>query len=81
MRNLWKLTPVLALGTAVVALIAGVLLALYIDRNNSDQKLNEVTVQANVLAATAMAAISFGDRAAAQEYVNAAIQRKPSRAP
>ncbi len=72
MSNLWKLTPVLAMGTAAVVLIAGVFLALYIDRNNSAQKLNEVTVQADILASTATAAISFRDRAAAQEYVNAA---------
>jgi signal transduction histidine kinase len=72
MSNLWKLTPVLAMGTAAVVLIAGVFLALYIDRSNSNEKLNEVTVQAAILASTATAAISFRDRAAAQEYVNAA---------
>jgi signal transduction histidine kinase len=71
MSNFWKLTPVIALTTAVALVLAGVLMALYFERSYRAQKTDEVSVQAAILASTVSAALVFGDREAAQEYVDA----------
>ena len=60
-----------ALVVAIVLVIAGVAMAFYIDRFTTEQKIDEVNVQARILASTVTAALQFGDKAAAQEYVNA----------
>jgi len=71
MRPLWKLTPLIAIATVIALLTAGALMARYVDQANARQEANEVTVQARILASTVTAALSFNDRVAAQEYVNA----------
>jgi signal transduction histidine kinase len=63
--------PMAALIVAIVLVIAGVAMAFYIDRFNTEQKIDEVNVQARILASTVTAALQFGDKAAGQEYVNA----------
>jgi signal transduction histidine kinase len=67
----WKLTPVVAIVTVVTLLTAGVLMARYVDEANARQEMEEDRVQAHVLASTVTAALTFDDRVAAQEYVNA----------
>jgi signal transduction histidine kinase/ActR/RegA family two-component response regulator len=69
--GIWRRAPLLALTAAVALLLAGVLLGVYNERAYRAQKINEVTVQARILASTVSAAVSFDDRPAAQEYVNA----------
>jgi signal transduction histidine kinase len=71
MSNFWKLTPVVALTTAVALVLAGVMMALYFERSYRAQKTDEVGVQAAILASTVAAALAFGDGKAAQEYVDA----------
>jgi signal transduction histidine kinase len=70
LRRLWALIPAIAIGAAAALLLAGVILALNNERAYRSQKINEITVQARIVAATATAAITFDDRTAAQEYVN-----------
>ena len=69
--RLWRATPVIALATVIVLLSAGAWMARYVDRANARQEADQVGVQARILAATVTAALSFNDRQAAQEYVNA----------
>lgn len=71
MSRLWKVTPAIAAGTAVVLLLAAVFLGFYIDRENLHQRINEATEQAKILASTAAAAVAFNDRQAAGEYLGA----------
>ena len=67
----WKRLPAMALTMAVVLVVVGVVIAAYAERAYREQKLREADVQAHILAAAVTAALSFDDRAAAQEYVNA----------
>jgi signal transduction histidine kinase/CheY-like chemotaxis protein len=69
--NLWNATPVIAGTTAVLLLVAGVVIALFAARSYQTQKSREVEVQGQILASTVSAALSFGDRKAAEEYVGA----------
>ena len=71
MPRLWRLTPIIAMATALILLIAGIGLALYIDRSNQSRTIAEITVQARILASTVTAALVFNDPDAAQEYVSA----------
>ncbi|HEX6958640.1 MAG TPA: response regulator [Ferrovibrio sp.] len=71
MSNFWKLTPTIALTIAVALLLAGMAMALYSEHAYKAQKIDEVGVQAQILASTVTAALAFDDRNAAQEYVNA----------
>ena len=71
MPRLWRLIPIIALVTVVAFLVTGIGMALYVDRSNVAQRLDETEVQAQTLAATVPAALSFNDRQAAEEYVNA----------
>jgi len=64
-------TPAVASIIAVILVIAGTVMAFYIDQFNTRQKINEVMVEARILAATVTAALEFSDKIAAQEYVNA----------
>jgi signal transduction histidine kinase len=66
-----RLAAMLALSAVLALLVAGVTTALYLEGSYKAQKVNEVTVQAKILAATVTAALAFNDRPAAQEYVNA----------
>ncbi len=67
----WRRTPLVAIAGAVVLLIAGIMTAAYSDQLYRSQKVQEVSVQAQILAASVNAALVFGDRGAAQEYVKA----------
>lgn len=60
-----------ALSAAVLLLIAGALTTTYQYHAARAEHRRQLTVQANILAASVTAAIAFDDRAAAQEYVNA----------
>ena len=67
----WKMAPTLTLVGAAILLAAGVATAFYQQNLYSAQKVREVTVQAQILAASVTAALDFNDNDAAQEYVNA----------
>jgi signal transduction histidine kinase len=70
-RRGWSPSVLGALVAAVVLLVAGVLMAIYEERLYSDQQIKSVREQAQILAASAAAAIVFDDHNAAQEYVDA----------
>jgi hypothetical protein len=61
----------LALWSAILLVAAGMLVAVYEEQLYREQKLQEADVQAQILAGSVTAALSFGDRATAGEYVNA----------
>jgi PAS domain S-box-containing protein len=67
----WRRTPLIALITAGLLLLAGLVIALDGERAYKAQKQDEADVQARILASTVAAALVFNDRDAAQEYVNA----------
>jgi signal transduction histidine kinase len=70
-QDLWKATPAIALALAVLILIAGISIAIFAEQSYKTQKSREATVQGQILASTVTAALSFGDRNAGQEYVDA----------
>ena len=61
----------LMIASVAVLLAASLALAVYSEHQNRLQATQAVTTQARVLADTVTAALSFGDRAALNEYVNA----------
>jgi signal transduction histidine kinase len=67
----WRFIPIIALTTALALLAGGVAMGWFLDQNYRQQKIGEVSVQAAILASTVTAALSFADRQAGQEYVNA----------
>jgi signal transduction histidine kinase/ActR/RegA family two-component response regulator len=67
----WKLLPILSLVVAFALVTAGILIASYLERSARADKISAVGGQARILASTVTAALSFHDRSAAQEYVNA----------
>jgi signal transduction histidine kinase len=67
----WSPSVIGALLAAAILLAAGVLMAIYQEQLYSSQQIKSVRVQAQILAASAAAAILFEDHAAAQEYVDA----------
>jgi signal transduction histidine kinase len=67
----WSPSVLGALAAAAVLVAAGVLMAIYQEQLYSGQQTKSVRVQAQILAASAAAAIVFDDRKAAQEYVDA----------
>ena len=69
--TLWKIAPAMALTAAAAILAAGVLIGLFADNAYQEQKSREIEVQDQILASTLTAALSFRDRDAAQEYVDA----------
>ena len=71
MTRFWRLTPAIALTTALVLVVVGALFALYIDRLSTTQRIDNMSVQGRVLASTVTAALQFEDHQAAQEYVDA----------
>jgi len=72
----WRVIPVVAIGSALTLLLAGVLAGVYGEKLYRAQKVREATVEAQILGATASAAVVFQDQPAAQEYVNA-LQANP----
>ena len=66
-----RITPFLALLTAFVVVMAGIIMVVYDEHAYREQKINETTVQARYLASIVTAALSFDDRKAAQEYTDA----------
>ena len=60
-----------ALLAALLLLFAGIGMARYEDELYAAQQARDVIEQAGILAASVTAAVSFGDSAAAQEYVDA----------
>ncbi len=60
-----------ALTAALLLLLAGIAMARFEDQLYATQQTRDVTEQAQILAASVTAAVSFGDRQAAQEYVDA----------
>jgi signal transduction histidine kinase len=71
MRLIGRMAPAVALLSALVLLCAGIGLSLYVDRTYQAQRVAAVSAQARILAATATAALDFGDKQAAQEYMDA----------
>ncbi|HEX2758962.1 MAG TPA: CHASE sensor domain-containing protein, partial [Rhizomicrobium sp.] len=67
----WNWPIVTALAAAVLLLLAGVGMARYEDQLYAAQQTRDVSEQAQILAASITAAVSFGDKSAAQEYVDA----------
>jgi signal transduction histidine kinase/CheY-like chemotaxis protein len=74
--TLWKATPAIALLAAAAILGVGLLIGLFADNAYQMQKRREIGVQGQILASTLTAALSFQDRDAAQEYVDA-LQLNP----
>ncbi|HMH64435.1 MAG TPA: ATP-binding protein [Rhizomicrobium sp.] len=70
-RRGWIPSVIGALTAAAILLAAGVLMAVYQEQLYSNQQAKSVREQAQILAASASAAILFDDRKAAQEYVDA----------
>ena len=60
-----------ALLSAILLLIAGVIVTVYEDGLYRAQRVQDLSVQADILAASVTAALAFNDRTAAQEYTNA----------
>ena len=71
MRGFQSLGTAAALVAAVVLVLAGIGLSLWFERTYEQQKSEEIGAQARILAATSTAALTFNDRQAAREYVNA----------
>jgi hypothetical protein len=71
LRVSWSPSIVAALAAAAILLAAGILMAVYQEQLYSGQQVKSVREQAEILAASASAAILFGDHSAAQEYVDA----------
>ena len=67
----WNWPIMAALAAAVLLLIAGIGMARYEDELYAAQQTRDVAEQAEILAASVTAAVSFGDVNAAQEYVDA----------
>ena len=68
--------PSFAIVGAAILLFLGIALSFYQDRLRTTQEVREVTVQANILAASVNAALVFDDMSAAREYVSA-LRRNP----
>jgi len=67
----WSLAPRLAIALAVALVAAGLALALFTEHQNREQKIREVSVQADILAGSVTAALAFDDQAAAEQYLGA----------
>lgn len=65
------LAPIVAILAAVGLMVIGVGLALFNESQIRQQKLNEAVVQADILAGSVTAALSFDAPAQAQQYVDA----------
>jgi signal transduction histidine kinase len=67
----WNWPIVSALAAAVLLLLSGIAMARYEDQLYADQQARDVMEQAQILAASVTAAVSFDDSDAAREYVDA----------
>jgi signal transduction histidine kinase/ActR/RegA family two-component response regulator len=67
----WALSPRLAVALAVALVVAGLALALFTEHQSREQKIREVTVQAEILAGSVTAALAFDDPREAHEHVDA----------
>ena len=66
-----KFATAIAITLAVVLLLMALWLVIYDEHSYRRQEAAEATSEARILAETVTAALSFEDRAAATEYVNA----------
>lgn len=71
MQKLGRHIPLIALATAVILMIAGVTLLIYRASSNREGTIREITVQAEILAASIATALDFDDFERVQEFVNA----------
>ncbi len=65
------LRPVTTVAAVLLLLLVGTVAMVYQFRTGSEERLRQITAQANTLAASVTAAVAFDDRAAAREYVRA----------
>src|SRR3954463_1603841 len=70
-KRVRHLSPTIILAAAFALLVAGMAATLYGESSYRQQKIREVTAQAQILAASITAALQFEDRQALQEYVHA----------
>ncbi len=68
---IWRNIPALAATAAAFLLIVGFAIVFETEGLYQKQRVAELTVQARILASTVTAAVTFRDRDAAQEYVDA----------
>src|SRR5919106_6296260 len=66
-----KLMSVTVLAIAIALLLTGSTLIVYDNLSYRAQKKQEISVQAQILAASVTASLEFNDRKAGQEYLNA----------
>jgi methyl-accepting chemotaxis protein len=66
-----RLILVAAISSAVALLLAGSIIVVYENLTYRDQKAEEISVQAEILAESVTASLEFSDPKAAQEYLNA----------
>jgi signal transduction histidine kinase/ActR/RegA family two-component response regulator len=76
MSDRFRSAVIAGLTAAAMLVAAGVVLALYDSQVYKDQKLREITVQTQILAATVTAPLEFDDPDAAREYLTA-LQANP----
>jgi signal transduction histidine kinase len=67
----WKFIPAVAITIAIVLLLTGLALVVYDEQSYRHQEATEAMADARILAETVTAALSFDDRTAASEYVDA----------
>ena len=65
------LRPVTTVAAVLLLLLVGTVAMVYQFRTGSEERLRQITAQANTLAASVTAAVAFDDRTAAREYVHA----------
>jgi signal transduction histidine kinase len=65
------LTPAAALVAAAALVLAGLAMLLWFEHTYEAERTEAISAQARILAATVTAALTFNDRKAAQEYVDA----------
>jgi len=66
----WRIAPKLAGATVLLLVLAAVAMTVVSERAYTSQKVDEVTVNARILASTVTAALAFNDRNTAAEYSN-----------
>jgi methyl-accepting chemotaxis protein len=71
-----KLMLITVLAIAIALLLAGLIMVAYENLTYRDQKTREISVQAEILAASVTASLAFNDSKAAQEYL-AALEANP----
>ena len=67
----WRPWPLAAVMGAGALLVAGAVMGLVSESSYRTQRIHEIAVQADILAASLAAPLAFDDRQAAQEYVGA----------